>query len=147
YPKCGCGIDCTNTPSEAMKAHGGTTDAGAHGVPTPGSFGGLENREEVIAKPAIYSMRGGQDSYPCWAVRIDRRTKWGNPFKVGRDGSREAVIAKYEAWLLARPKMVEAVKSELRGKDLLCWCAPLPCHGDVLLRIANAPQSAGDYRP
>jgi hypothetical protein len=27
--------------------------------------------------------------------------------------------------------------SELRGRDLVCWCAPLLCHGDVLLALAN----------
>jgi Domain of unknown function (DUF4326) len=27
---------------------------------------------------------------------------------------------------------------ELRGKDLLCWCAPEVCHGDELLELANA---------
>lgn len=94
--------------------------------------------------PEIYSMRGGQDSYPCWAVRIDRRSKWGNPFKIGQDGTREEVIAKFEAWLLQRPNLIALAKKELRGKDLLCWCAPLPCHGDVLLRIANAGEPAGD---
>jgi hypothetical protein len=26
---------------------------------------------------------------------------------------------------------------ELRGRDLICWCAPLPCHGDVLLRLVR----------
>lgn len=86
--------------------------------------------------PDLYNMRDGQDAYPCWAVRIDRRTKWGNPFKIGRDGTREEVIEKYELWL-RQTGLVEIVKRELRGKDLLCWCHPLPCHGDVLLRIAN----------
>lgn len=48
----------TNTHSEAVNAQGGTTCAGAHGVPSPGSFGGLENREEVIAKPSTNSRKG-----------------------------------------------------------------------------------------
>lgn len=94
-------------------------------------------RRQGVSEPTIYSMRGGQDSYPCWAVRIDRRTKWGNPFIVGKHGTREQVIEKYEAWLRSKPDLMLAVKLELAGKDLLCWCAPLQCHGDVLLRIAN----------
>jgi hypothetical protein len=49
--------------------------------------------------PDLYNMHGGRDSYPCWAVRIDRRTQWGNPFKVGRDGTRDEVVAKFEVWL------------------------------------------------
>jgi hypothetical protein len=26
---------------------------------------------------------------------------------------------------------------ELRGRDLVCWCAPCACHGDVLIELAN----------
>lgn len=94
--------------------------------------------------PELYNMRGGQDSYPCWAVRIDRRTKWGNPFVIGKDGTRQEVIAKYEDWLRSKPDLMLAAKLELAGKDLLCWCAPLACHGDVLLRIANASNAPSD---
>ncbi len=43
-----------NTQREALSAHGGSTDAGAQGLPTPPSFEGLEKREEVIAKPLTY---------------------------------------------------------------------------------------------
>jgi hypothetical protein len=35
-----------------------------------------------------------------------------------------------------RPALTAALR-ELRGKDLACWYAPLPCHGDVLLDLAN----------
>jgi len=65
-------------------------------------------------------------------------SKWGNPFKIGRDGTRAEVIAKYEAHLRSRPDLMAALP-ELRGKVLGCWCAPDPCHGDVLARLANAP--------
>lgn len=69
---------------------------------------------------------------------VGRPTVFGNPFVVGKDGSRDDVIAKYEAWLLAQPGLVERAQRHLRGRDLVCWCAPLPCHADVLLRVANA---------
>jgi hypothetical protein len=69
-------------------------------------------------------------------VYIGRPTKWGNPFVIGADGSRADVIAKFEAYLLANPALMQAARSELKGKDLVCWCAPLACHGDVLSRIA-----------
>lgn len=68
---------------------------------------------------------------------IGRPSKFGNPFVIGRDGSRADVIAKFEAWFRNKPELVEAAKRELRGRDLECFCAPLACHGDVLLRIAN----------
>lgn len=38
---------------------------------------------------------------------------------------------------MTHPELVELAKKELKGKDLVCWCAPKLCHGDVLLEIAN----------
>lgn len=70
-------------------------------------------------------------------VRIDRRSKWGNPFRIGPDGTRAEVIEKYEAWLQTQPDLLAALP-ELQGKRLGCWCAPEPCHGDVLAR-AHTP--------
>ena len=69
-------------------------------------------------------------------VNIDRRTKWGNPFIMGRDGTREQVIEQYRNYISQQPGLL-ADLWELRGKDLICWCAPLPCHGDILLALAN----------
>lgn len=65
--------------------------------------------------------------------------KWGNPFIIGKDGTRADVIAKHTAWLRNQPALIAALP-ELRGKKLGCHCAPDPCHGDVLARWANQPQ-------
>jgi hypothetical protein len=46
------------------------------------------------------------------------------------------VIAKHRAWLCDQPDLMAALP-ELRRRNLYCWCAPLPCHGDVLLKLAN----------
>lgn len=97
------------------------------------------------------------------AVRIDRATRWGNPFKVGEDNplgfgqvtDRQHAVSLFEQWWALRLPLVTVARSahtwqhahirELRGHDLACWC-PLPadgepdvCHGAVLLSIANAP--------
>ena len=69
-------------------------------------------------------------------VYIGRPSPWGNPFKIGRDGDRSTVIQKYRTWLLTQPSLLARIP-ELRGKVLGCWCAPLPCHGDVLAQIAD----------
>ena len=69
-------------------------------------------------------------------VYIGRPRKWGNPFVIGRDGTRADVIAKYRAWIVTQPALMNAL-DELRGRDLVCWCAPLACHGDVLIDLAN----------
>lgn len=65
-------------------------------------------------------------------------SKWGNPFKPGRDCSREDITSKYRAYLLNRPDLLAAL-DELRGKTLVCWCKPLICHGDVLLEMVENP--------
>ena len=70
-------------------------------------------------------------------VYIGRPSVWGNPFRVGRDGTRDDVVTKYEAWLRTQPELM-AQLPELRGKTLGCWCKPLPCHGDVLARVAGS---------
>lgn len=77
-----------------------------------------------------------RDGIPPGAVYIGRPGKWGNPFVIGRDGTREQVIAKYRAYLLRNERLMAAL-SELRGRDLVCWCAPEACHGDVLREFAD----------
>jgi hypothetical protein len=71
-------------------------------------------------------------------IYIGRPSKWGNPFVVGKHGTREHVIERYEHWLRENDELMAALP-ELRGKVLGCWCAPSACHGDVLARLANAP--------
>lgn len=80
-----------------------------------------------------------RDGLPANAVYIGRPGKWGNPFVIGRDGSREQVIAKFRDYLLRSPRLM-ADLHELRGRDLVCWCAPCACHGDVLVELANEPR-------
>jgi hypothetical protein len=46
-------------------------------------------------------------------------------------------FASYRAWLLSQPSLVAAAKHELHAKVLECWCAPKPCHGDVLVEVAG----------
>ena len=95
------------------------------------------------AKGAVGQITPNQFVVHCkWSpydVYIGRPSKWGNPF-VTKDGwTRKDVIELYENWLTsneAEGLMLEL--HELRGKVLGCWCAPLPCHGDVLARLANA---------
>ena len=70
---------------------------------------------------------------PANAVYVGRPTKWGNRYVIGRDGTRDEVIKKYEQWLAKSGLDV----TELRGKDLVCWCKPKACHADVLMKLAN----------
>lgn len=70
-------------------------------------------------------------------VYIGRPSPWGNPFVIGRDGSREQVVEQYEIWLRGQPDLMASLP-DLKGKVLACWCHPLACHGDVLARLADA---------
>ena len=88
-------------------------------------------------------------------VKVDRSTRWGNPFIVGEDGTRADCVERYKCLLsgltclsgkapIERQRAVRVYAldqlDQLRGHDLACWC-PLdqPCHADVLLELAHAP--------
>jgi len=80
------------------------------------------------------------------AINIMRPSKWGNCFshqynawveERNRCTSRQEAVDRYEQMVLSNPQMIKDIKRELRGKNLVCCCAPLICHGDILLRIAN----------
>src|SRR5215475_13449749 len=78
-----------------------------------------------VRKPR--ALRPGEVYIGHWVTRGWRlpESKWANPFKLGRDGTREEVVAKYEAWFRAQPELIAALP-ELRGLDLACWCARFP---------------------
>jgi len=60
----------------------------------------------------------------------------GNPFKIGPDGNRTEVIAKYKRYFWERVNTDEEFLTaalDVAGKDLWCWCAPLACHADVIV--------------
>lgn len=69
-------------------------------------------------------------------VYIGRPSPWGNPYEIGRDGTRLEVIEKYSQYIRSNPELLQKLPS-LQGKTLGCWCAPAPCHGDILMELAN----------
>lgn len=72
-------------------------------------------------------------------VLVDRRTRWGNPFRIGRNLSREQAIARYRMDLWRRIRRGAIALDDLAALDglrLACWCAPAACHGHVLVRAA-----------
>lgn len=73
----------------------------------------------------------------AYDVYIGRPSKWGNPFAIGRDGTRVEVIEKYRARIMQQPYLLAALH-ELKDKRLGCWCSPKACHGDVLAELADA---------
>ncbi len=70
----------------------------------------------------------------------------GNPFKIGRDGTREESLVKYRRWLWEQINLKNEVYLELRriaeltahgDIALLCWCAPKPCHAEIVKRAVE----------
>ena len=95
-----------------------------------------------MSKYSKYVVHCKKDKYD---VYIGRPSKWGNPFSH-RGGTlaecqvetREEAIECFRNYLLVTPWLLEAVKKELKGKILGCWCVPQSCHGEVLAEIANS---------
>jgi hypothetical protein len=100
----------------------------------------LKRKADVEAgRTVIANMRkGGDEALIAWAKatgrfqRVDRRSDWGNPFAIGKDGNRDQVIAKFHALWGKRPA------TALKGRVLGCWCYPQACHAQVLAEAANA---------
>ena len=87
------------------------------------------------------SMRGR--GVPQGAVRIDRRSRWGNPFPLrpsATEAERAEVVELYRAHLMRmvmEGRVTIKQLAALDGKQLACWCAPKRCHGDVLALAAK----------
>lgn len=81
---------------------------------------------------------------PEGTVFVGRPTRWGNPFKVtdvtalNQNWKHAEAVEQFREWVSTQDELQAAIRSELAGKDLACWCSPdLPCHADVLLVMAN----------
>ena len=86
--------------------------------------------------PKVWNKR--DPNCPKDAVYVGRPSKWGNPARMNATKrNRQEVIRLYRIWLEGKMSIGKLDPIELCGKDLVCWCAPLPCHGDVLLELAN----------
>jgi len=70
-------------------------------------------------------------------VYIGRPSRWGNPFPMRTEAQRAEVITRYRQWFVEQledPEFREATLA-LKGKRLVCWCAPKACHGDVIVEF------------
>jgi len=97
---------------------------------------------KVVSKRNLSAELGWVDFY------VGRPNRLGNPFPMKSEGDRTQVIADYRVWLWQQiksqnlqtltelNKIVTLVQS---GKNvrLVCWCAPSPCHADVIKRCVE----------
>lgn len=103
-------------------------------------------------QPRVYNKKDQRNPPPPGARYVGRPDPHGNPFVVGRHGTRDEVCDMHARWIAGdeemarlagrRPPKRAEIRAELAGQDLVCWCAPERCHADLLLAIANEPQAA-----
>lgn len=97
----------------------------------------LKNGETVVVnqKTDLATIKWAEDNNKY--VRIDRFSDWGNPFEMGKDGTRDEVCDNYEQHFIpCKPSLTKKIY-ELKGMALGCWCAPARCHGDHLKHLAD----------
>jgi hypothetical protein len=87
-----------------------------------------------------------KSGHPIGAVYIGRGSKWGNPFVIGTM-TRDEVCEAYRRYL--KSKLLAGTITDfdllyLHDKDLVCFCKPAKCHGDVLERAALWAFKGGD---
>ncbi|RVT93737.1 DUF4326 domain-containing protein [Sphingomonas crocodyli] len=93
---------------------------------------------------------------PPNTVKVDRSTRWGNPFVIGGGpmgrhaldhegavGFFHAMLSDPELRAAAEYPSDERIRAELAGRNLACWCAGKFCHADALLELANGGSNAG----
>jgi ParB-like chromosome segregation protein Spo0J len=105
-----------------------------------------ERQAKVNAGKTVVANAQSDKNLICWAeregyaIRIDRSTRYGNPFVMGEDGTRDAVCDAFELhYLPHKPSINSRIKSgELCGRVLVCHCYPERCHGDCLASLANS---------
>ena len=112
---------------------------------------------------AVYVGRGSKWGNPCTQIRTPALdgSDWEQEGRLGKtsgqqhayvhpdktvtyhlvqNATREQAVAMYRRFLDSRPSLVQAARTELAGRDLMCWCpTDQPCHADLLLELANQP--------
>lgn len=80
-----------------------------------------------------------------YTVYIGRGSKWGNPYThLTSNTKAKYVVASRQDSIEAFARdlgndivLLRAVRKELQGQVLGCFCKPKSCHGDVLAKVAN----------
>lgn len=96
--------------------------------------------------PVVLNKRRKNDPRLKTGVYVGRPSKYGNPIHLDNEGERDRVVDDHDKWLdgdanlvfmYGQPPSLAEIIADLRGRDLICWCAPKRCHADNLLRRAN----------
>jgi len=91
-----------------------------------------------------------KDHIPADAVYIGRGSVLGNPYVIGQHGTRLEVIEMYARWLKDKidnrdPVVMGALKRLKSDSQLVCFCKPVPCHGDVIVKTWESLNDSKDH--
>src|SRR5262245_54245488 len=115
-----------------------------HLMPFGSERGLLLTVQNLLIAPGgpIWHRRAKGWRMPANTVYVGRPSRWGNGYKVGRDGTAEACVELFIERYVHDTEYRARVRYQLAGKHLACWCPPgAPCHAEVLLQWANTPLS------
>lgn len=119
-------------------------------IPTdPWSKDERERQEKVQLGQSVVANANQDKNLIQWAekvgkaVRIDRGTKYGNPFILPHDGSRDYVCDCFRDHYLPNKPSILKDASLLQGKVLICHCYPERCHGDSLIEMLDKAKRGG----
>lgn len=102
----------------------------------------IVDRKIQISAPVRNVGNFRTEGVPKGAVMVDRSTPFGNPYPLISEGLRRSCLERFARYAVDRmakdPGWALAVRA-LRGKRLICWCAPKACHADVLQCLAEEP--------
>jgi hypothetical protein len=110
------------------------------------------SQDETVTSTTVVNLKGHRDDPDfddvVYVGRAMHRGGWhlaasplANPFRLGRDGTREEIVAAYREYILGRPDLLARLP-DLRGRRLGCWCVPLACHAQVIAELADARDDA-----
>ncbi len=85
-----------------------------------------------LVGPGGTELVDGHGQHPDDVTWIDRRSRWGNPFRLGDGYGRAEAVGLYRGWFHGHVERGEWDPDVLRGETLACWCVPRLCHGIVI---------------
>ena len=137
--------------SAASKA-GATTEAGAASKTASSKSAASKATARSAGLPQrVQLKRSAGWKMPANTVKVDRTTRWGNPFTIAECGSAAIAVAQHGRWMRGEigapgglePPARDMLRSALAGRNLACWCrlpehaAADDCHAAILLELAN----------
>jgi len=129
------------------RATGAARKTGASKTSATATKAGTRATVRAAALPQrVQLKRSAGWKMPANTVKVDRTTRWGNPFTIAECGSAAIAVAQHGRWMRGEigapggvePPARDVLRTALGGRHLACWCALNgPCHADLLLVLAN----------